>query len=77
MKLQHIFWGINPTKTLCKKYNFTISPFGYSVTKHPITDSRLKREFENNDKNHSHLNLKLVMNLEQNTCIIKYLHKTH
>ena len=45
-------------------HNFSISPFGYSMTKHPITDSRLKREFGNNDKTHSYLNLKPVMNLE-------------
>ena len=29
-----------------------------------ITNSRLKREFGNNGKTHSHLNLKLVMNLK-------------
>ena len=34
------------------------------MTKHPITDFRLKREFGNNSKNHSHLNLEAVMNLE-------------
>ena len=34
------------------------------MTKHHITDSRLKREFENNSKTHSHLNLEAVMNLE-------------
>ena len=45
--------------------------------KHPITDSRFKREFGNNGKTHSHLNLKPMMILEQNTCILKHLHKTH
>ena len=45
-------------------HKFTISPFGYFVTKHLIIDSRLKLEIGNNGKTHSHLNLKLVMNLE-------------
>ena len=58
-------------------HNFTFSPFGYSVTKHPITDSRLKREFGNNGKTHSHLNLEVVMHLEQNTYNLKHLRKTH
>ena len=34
------------------------------MTKHPITDFRLKREFGNNGKTHSHLNLEAVINLE-------------
>ena len=34
------------------------------MTKHPITDSKLKHEFGNNGKTHSHLNLEVVMNLE-------------
>ena len=37
------------------------------MTKHPITDFRLECEFGNNEKTHSHLNLKPVMNLEQIT----------
>ena len=46
---------------LCKNHNFTIFPFGYSMTKHPITDSTLKHEFGNTSKTHSHLNLKPMM----------------
>ena len=34
----------NKANTWLIKFNFTISPFGYSVAKHPKTDSRLKRE---------------------------------
>ena len=34
------------------------------MTKYPITDSRLKLEFGNNGKTHSHLSLEAVMNLE-------------
>ena len=34
------------------------------MTKHLITDSKLKHEFGNNGKTHTHLNLKPVMNLE-------------
>jgi len=34
------------------------------MTKHPKTNSRLKREFGNNGKAHSYLNLEVVMNLE-------------
>ena len=55
---------LKPTKHIVVSYNFTISPFGYSVTEHPIIDSRFKREFGNNGKTHSHLNLEAVMNLE-------------
>ena len=40
----------NKANTWLIKFNLTISPFGYSVTKHPKTDSRLKRKFGNNDK---------------------------
>ena len=47
-----------------KNHNLTISHFGYYVTKHPITNSRLKREFGNNGKTHSHLNLEAVKHLE-------------
>ena len=47
------------------------------MTKHPITDFRLECEFGNNEKTHSHLNLKPVMNLEQITYNLKHLHKTH
>ena len=50
----------NKANTWLIKFNLTISPFGYSVTKHPKTDSRLKREFRNNGKTHSHLNLEAV-----------------
>ena len=50
----------NKANTWLIKFNLTISPFGYSVTKHSKTDSRLKREFENNGKTHSHLNLEAV-----------------
>ena len=55
---------MNKANTLLIKFNLTISPFSYSVTKHPKTDSRLKREFENNGKTHSQLNLEVVMHLE-------------
>ena len=34
------------------------------MTKHPKKDSRLKREFGNNEKTHSHLNLEAVINLK-------------
>ena len=34
------------------------------MTKHPRTDSRLKRKFGNNGKTHSHLNLEAMMNLK-------------
>ena len=50
----------NKANTWLIKFNLTISPFGYSVTKHPKTDSRVKREFGNNGKPHSHLNLETV-----------------
>ena len=50
----------NKANTWLIKFNLTISPFGYSMTKHPKTDSRLKREFGNNGKTHSHLNLEAV-----------------
>ena len=50
----------NKANTWLIKFNLTISPFGYSVTKHPKTNSRLKREFGNNGKTHSHLTLKSV-----------------
>ena len=50
----------NKANTWLIKFNFTISPFGYSVTKHPKTNSRLKREFGNNGKTHSHLTLESV-----------------
>ena len=50
----------NKANTWLIKFNLTISPFGYSVTKHPKTDFRLKREFGNNSKTHSHLNLEAV-----------------
>ena len=50
----------NKANTWLIKFNLTISPFSYSVTKHPKTDSRLKREFGNNGKTHSHLNLETV-----------------
>ena len=50
----------NKANTWLIKFNFIISPFGYSVTKHPKTDSRLEREFGNNGKTHSHLNLETV-----------------
>ena len=53
-----------PIKCYEKNHNLTISPFDYSITKHPKTDSRLKHEFGNNDKTHTHLNLEAVMNLE-------------
>ena len=67
----------NKANTWLIKFNLTISPFSYSVIKHPKTDSRLKREFGNNGKTHSHLNLESVMHLEQNTYNPKHLHKTH
>ena len=35
---------------------------------------KLLNLFGNNDKTYSHLNLKTVMKLEQNTCILKHLH---
>ena len=47
------------------------------MTKHPITDFRLECKFGNNEKTHSHLNLKPVMNLEQITYNLKHLHKMH
>ena len=50
----------NKANTWLIKFNLTISPFGYSMTKHPKTDSRLKCEFGNNGKTHSHLNLETV-----------------
>ena len=50
----------NKANTWLIKFNLTISPFGYSVTKHPKTNSRLKREFGNNGKTHSHLTLESV-----------------
>ena len=50
----------NKANTWLIKFNLTISPFDYFVTKHPKTDSRLKREFGNNGKTHSHLNLETV-----------------
>ena len=50
----------NKANTWLIKFNLTISPFGYSVTKHPKTESRLKREFGNNGKTHSYLNLETV-----------------
>ena len=53
----------NKANTWLIKFNLTISPFGYSVTKHPKTDSRRKREFGNNGKTHSHLNLEAVKHL--------------
>ena len=57
-------------------HNFTIFIFGYSMTKHLITDSRLKREFGNNGKTHSHLNLEAVKHLEYiYICNLKHLHK--
>ena len=45
------------------------------MTKHPKTESRIKHEFGNNGKTHSHLNLETMMHLEQNTCNLKHLHK--
>ena len=53
----------NKANTWLIKFNLTISPFGYSVTKHPKTDSRHKHEFGNNGKTHSHLNLEVVKHL--------------
>ena len=50
----------NKANTWLIKFNLTIFPFGYSVTKHPKTNSRLKREFGNNGKTHSHLTLESV-----------------
>ena len=50
----------NKANTWLIKFNLTISSFGYSVTKHPKTDSRLKYEFGNNGKTHSYLNLEAV-----------------
>ena len=47
-----------------KSHNLTISSFDYSMTKHPKTDARFKREFGNKGKTHSYLNLEAVMNLE-------------
>ena len=41
------------------------------------TEYKLKREFVNSSKTHSLLNLEVVMNLEQNTCDLKHLHKTY
>ena len=50
---------LKPTKHIVVNYNFTISPFGYSVTNPLKTDSRLKHEFGNSGKTHSHLIWKL------------------
>ena len=77
MHLQHFLsWNKANMKYSCK-HNFTIPPFGYSVTKHPITNSRLKHEFGNNGKTHSYLNLKPVMNLEQKYLQPETLAQTH
>ena len=50
----------NKANTWLIKFNLTISPFGYFVTKHPKTNSRLKREYGNNGKTHLHLNLEAL-----------------
>ena len=50
----------NRANTWLIKFNLTISPFAYSMTKHSKTNSRLKCEFGNNSKTHSHLNLEAV-----------------
>ena len=58
-KIEHnynqIWHGIKANKNMVVNYNFTISPFGYFVKKTPKTNSRLKREFGNSGKTHSHL----------------------
>ena len=64
MQIQHfLLWNKANIKHNCKSQLYNL-PFGYFVIKYPITDSRLKREFGNNGKTHSHLNLEAMMDLE-------------
>ena len=66
-KKSHIKYRVHKIEQNYKivvNHNFTISPFGYFVTKHPKTNSRFKCEFGKNGKTHSHLNLEAMMNLE-------------
>ena len=58
MQLQHFSSWKKANINVMWKTIRTISPFGYSMTKHPITNSRLKRKFRNKDKTHAHLNFK-------------------
>ena len=46
---------LKPTKHIVVNYNFTISPFWLFRDKTPKTNSRLKCEFGNSGKSHSHI----------------------
>ena len=50
-----IWHGIKANKNIVVNYNFTISPFGNSMTKPLKQTLNLKCEFKNNGETHSHL----------------------
>ena len=63
-QLQHFLsWNKANIKHSCKSQLYNL-PLWLFMTKHPKIDSRLKHEFGNNGKTHSHLNLEVMMNLE-------------
>ena len=64
MQLQHFLSHNKANINVMWKTVTSQSPHLSIPWKHPIIDSRHKREFGNTDKTHSHLNLKPVMNLE-------------